>query len=398
MTSQYQEIDQMLRRAELDDASQAIQALLAANAKDADALVLQARVLGATGKAEDALVNLEQALMIDPQNVQAQVYKAANLYDGGHYEEAETILTTLVKQDTSVHAAWFNLARVEARKDNFQGALDALDKALANDAKNAHYLFAKSSMLEALNREEEAFEVLKASIEANPQLEQGWYVLSGWLLEMGQAEEALENLEQAVQLVPASEGLVELLGRAAVEAGQPEKAAKVFEVLVEEHPENPGVWFNFAAANLAAENYEEAEKAFRKTVALDPEDTDAVHELANLISLADAPEAREEAASLLQQVIEKDGKSWEAHNDLGRLYLSSEDPVQREAGLRAFEKAAELAQNDPLVVFNLALASAELDDFDRARKICNDLSAATDTPEEIKERAEELAASLAAAE
>tara|TARA_Y100001968_G_scaffold330118_1_gene381101 strand:+ start:345 stop:1538 length:1194 start_codon:yes stop_codon:yes gene_type:complete len=394
MTSRYEEIDTMLRRAEMDEAANAIQSLLSENAKDAEALVLNARLLGASGKADEALTNLEQALMIDQNHVQARIYKAANLYDGGQHDEAETLIRAVVKDDANAHAAWFNLARVEARKNNFSEALSALDSALKIDASNAHYLFAKSSMLEALNREQEAFDALKASIEANPKLEQGWYVLSGWLLEMGQAQEALENLEQAVQLVAPSDGLVELLGRAAVEAGQPEKAVKVFEVMLEDHQENPGVWFNYGAANLASENYALAEKAFRKTIALDPNDVDAVHELANLISLADEPEAQKEAEELLQQVIQKAESSWEAHNDLGRLYLSSEDPAQREAGLRSFEKAVEISGNDPLVVFNLALASAELDDLDRARKICDDLTSGAETPEEIRERASELKASL----
>ena len=387
MTSRYEEIDTMLRRAEMDEAANAIQALLSENAKDAEALVLNARLLGASGKADEALTNLEQALMIDQTHVQARIYKAANLYDGGQHDEAETLIRAVVKEDANAHAAWFNLARIEARKDNFTEALSALDSALKIDASNAHYLFAKSSMLEALNREQEAFDTLKASIEANPKLEQGWYVLSGWLL--GPGPEALDNLEQAVQLVAPSGGLVELLGRAAVEAASPRRQQR-FWSHVEAH-QKPGVWFNYG---LQSGPESLAEKAFRKTIALDPNDVDAVHELANLISLADEPEAQKEAEALLQQVIQKADNSWEAHNDLGRLYLSSADPAQKEAGLRSFEKAVEISGNDPLVVFNLALASAELDDLERARKICDDLTSGAETPEEIKERASELKASL----
>jgi len=394
MTSRYEEIDTMLRRAELDDAAPAIKSLLDANAKDADALVLNARLQGASGNADEALSCLEQALMVDSGHVEARIYKSANLYDGGQYDEAETLASGVVKDDDTAHGAWFTLARLNARQSNFAQALDAVNSALKHDANNAHYLFAKSSVLNELGKEEEAFEALKASVEANPRLEQGWYVLCGWLLEMGQAQEALDNLEQAVQVTSASEGLIEMLGRAAVEAGQPEKAVKVFAVMVETHESNPGVWFNYGAANLAAENFAEAEKAFRKTIALDPNDVDAVHELANLVALADEPEAQNEAESLLKAVIEKNANDWEAHNDLGRLYLGSEDPSQKEQGLRAFETAAKISENDPLVVFNLALASAELDDFDRAKKICEDLMAQSETPDEIRDRASELKTSL----
>ena len=140
-----------------------------------------------------------------------------------------------------------------------------------------------------------------------------------------------------------------------------------------------------------------AEVAFRKTIELDPEDIDALHELANLIQLSEDPSAITEAEGLLNQIIQKQPESWEVHNDLGRLYLGQDTPESKEKGLRCFEKAAEIGGNDPLVVFNLALASAELEDLSRARDLCSQLIEDKETPDEIRTRAEDLRVSLAEA-
>jgi tetratricopeptide (TPR) repeat protein len=397
MTTPYEEIENLLADAELEAANAAISELLEKNANDVDALVFNARLLGSTGRAQDAMRNLDKALTLDAKHIFARTFKAAVLYDNGEYDDAEGMLSDVLKADDSVHAAWFNLARCQARKSDFETANTSLDKALAGDAKNAHYLFAKSNVLDELGQGEEAFEILKASVEANPTLERGWYVLCSWLLDMGQGEEALHNLEQAMKIIPDSGALTELMGRAAVETGQPGDAVKLFGKMLDKNPENPGVWFNFGAANLAAEEFAAAEVAFRKTIELDPEDIDALHELANLIQLSEDPSAITEAEGLLNQIIQKQPESWEVHNDLGRLYLSQDTPESKEKGLRCFEKAAEIGGNDPLVVFNLALASAELEDLNRARELCGQLIEDTETPEEIRTRAEDLRVSLAEA-
>ena len=397
MTTPYEEIENLLADAELEAANAAISELLEKNADDVDALVFNARLLGSTGRPQDAMANLDKALGLDAQHLFARTFKAAVLYDNGNYDDAEGMLSDVLKTDDSVHAAWFNLARCQARKSDFQTAVTSLNKALAGDDTNAHYLFAKSNVLDELGQSEEAFEVLKASVEANPTLERGWYVLCSWLLDMGQGEEALHNLEQAMKIIPDSGALTELMGRAAVESGKPGDAVKLFGAMLDKNPENPGVWFNFGAANLAADEFEAAEVAFRKAVELDPEDVDAIHELANLIQLSEEPSATTEAEGLLNKIIQKQPDAWEVHNDLGRLYLGQDTPESKEKGLRCFEKAAELGGNDPLVVFNLALASAELEDLNRARELCGQLVDNAETPDEIRSRAEDLRVSLAEA-
>ena len=398
MTTPYEEIENLLADAELEAANAAITELLDKNADDIDALVFRARLLGSTGHPDEAMSSLNKALNLDATHIMARTFKAALLYDSENYEKAEALLTDVLKSDDTIHAAWFNLARCQARKEDFETANTSLDKALSGDAKNAHYLFAKSNVMEQLGHGEEAFEILKASVEANPTLERGWYVLCFWLLEMEQAEEAIHNLKQAVELVPDSVGLQELLGRASVESGNTDDAIKLFGKLLDKNSENAGMWFNYGAACLAGEQFGDAEVAFRRAVELDPEDLEAIHELANLIQLSGDPQAITEAEGLLTQLIKKAPESWEVQNDLGRLYLGQDTPESKEKGLRCFEKAAELGGNDPLVLFNLALASAELEDLSRARELCGQIMKHPDTPDEIKERAEDLRVSLSEAQ
>ena len=398
MSKVYEEIEGFLADAQLEFANAAITELLEKNANDIEALVFNARLLGSTGQPENAMANLDKALSLDASHILARTFKAAILYDSGSYDDAEKILTEVLDVDDSVHAAWFNLARCQARKEDFETANTSLDKALAGDAKNAHYLFAKSNVMEQLGHGEEAFEILKGSVEANPTLERGWYVLCFWLLEMDQAQEAIHNLKQALEIIPDSVGLKELLGRASVESGESSHAIKLFGELLDKNPENAGMWFNYGAACLAGEQFADAEVAFRKALELDPEDLEAIHELANLIQLSGDPEAINEAEALLTQLIEKAPESWEVHNDLGRLYLGQDAPESKEKGVRCFEKAAELGGADPLILFNLALASAELEDLNRARDLCAQIISNPESPAEIKERAEDLRVSLSEAQ
>lgn len=76
-------------------------------------------------------------------------------------------------------------------------AIQALDKALALDPKNAEVYSLKGSCLERLNRLREAEEAYRQAIQLDPNYKEGYYYLGQFLKRQGKEQEAELMLRKA---------------------------------------------------------------------------------------------------------------------------------------------------------------------------------------------------------
>ena len=121
--------------------------------------------LMADEKLEDAVVIFEQALRIEPDNIETLMklgYARFHLEDHG---EALKVYDKILEIDVTNPEAWNLKGLVHYEQKNFSKALDSVDKAIESDPTYAMAWYNKACFLSLLNQVPESLEALKRSIE-----------------------------------------------------------------------------------------------------------------------------------------------------------------------------------------------------------------------------------------
>ena len=121
--------------------------------------------LMADEKLEEAIVYFQQALRIDPDNVETLLklgYARFHLDDHG---EALKVYDKVLEIDITNPEVWNLKGLVHYEQKNFAKALDSVDKAIESDATYGMAWYNKACFLSLLNQVPESLESLKRSIE-----------------------------------------------------------------------------------------------------------------------------------------------------------------------------------------------------------------------------------------
>lgn len=399
-TEQRQKLEELIRGGELDAVRALTSSILKGSPDDADALTAEARVTAAVGDRDASLKLLDRALKGSPKHVDARVYKAAILLDvRGRDDEAKALLEVTAK-DAPDHAALrFNLGRALARAGDFKRAAQEIDRAIAGDAENAFYLFARARLDVDMapsdpKAVERSFERLVRVVKMNPGLVEAWLVIAELQMRSGQAKDALANLETAQKANPDHPMLLDALTNAALAAGQTKRAIEVASKLVDTLPENAGALVNLAICFSAAERHTDAEDRLRRALALDPKNARALHTLGMLLEATENPDAVDEARVLFEEVTEVAPEFWKGFSDLGLLHTVHDAHKDLPKARKLLEKALALSGGRPEPLMNLALCAAKQGAKDAAHKHLAALLAHPQASAAMKEQAKGLKAAV----
>lgn len=121
--------------------------------------------LMADEKLEDAIVVFEQALRIEPNNIETLMKLGYARFHLEDYGEALKIYDKILEVDVTNPEAWNLKGLVHYEQKNFSKALDSVDKAIETDPTYAMAWYNKACFLSLLNQVPESLEALKRSIE-----------------------------------------------------------------------------------------------------------------------------------------------------------------------------------------------------------------------------------------
>ncbi|MCV0367557.1 MAG: tetratricopeptide repeat protein [Nitrosopumilus sp.] len=121
--------------------------------------------LMADEKLEDAIVVFEQALRIEPNNIETLMKLGYARFHLEDYGEALKIYDKILDVDVTNPEAWNLKGLVHYEQKNFSKALDSVDKAIETDPTYAMAWYNKACFLSLLNQVPESLESLKRSIE-----------------------------------------------------------------------------------------------------------------------------------------------------------------------------------------------------------------------------------------
>ena len=121
--------------------------------------------LMADEKLEEAVVYFQQALRIDPENVETLLKLGYAKFHLDDYSEALRVYDQILEIDITNPEVWNLKGLVHYEQKKYAQALDSVDKAIESDPTYGMAWYNKACFLSLLNQVPESLESLKRSIE-----------------------------------------------------------------------------------------------------------------------------------------------------------------------------------------------------------------------------------------
>ena len=350
----------------LDEALKLYQEISAAEPQDGQSLIHMAEIQRRQGHYTEALATLKKAKTLAPDSIELS-YNEALVYDSlGKYDEAATVLTTLLKAS-----------------DHADGKYTEADK-----ANRAIFMERLANIYREENKTSEAAAAYKQIIDLGGDYAKGGYQgqidayrdAHQWKESTAVAAEAAKALpnDRSVQLMYANqlsdtgkvdEGVALAKTQFSTKSGAPAapEDREVYLALAQMYTRLKR-WPDASAALVSAEelgskpedklyvyflrgtladrqkNYEEAEAQFRKSLAIDPNNATILNYLGYM--LADRGVRLPEALTMIRRAVELDPQNGAYLDSLGWAYFKSGQYGLAEENLR---KANERTNTDPTV-------------------------------------------------
>ncbi len=310
---------------------------------------------------------LDEALAIEPNQPEAMALKATDCMQRGDFPEAIRFLEEALRSDTNCEMVYGNLARCYRRTGRLDDAEQAIRKAIELNPQNFSNHFELGRLLGETGRASESLSECLESIRINPLFQEGYLAVGLLFTIAAKLDEAIRVYREGLRHNPNAFLLREQICILLVQQGDFQGAMEEALEIIRRRNEY-GDHLRLGIYALALGQHELAEKAFKKSVEMNPESWEGHFNLGELYGAANL---MEEAEAEYKKSIEKGKDQWKPHNGIGLLVLRiRKDP---EIARNYLQQALELSGRRPEPLFNLALASVEMHDYESAERYCSEL-------------------------
>lgn len=132
-----------------------------------DAYMLRANINSQTGRQDDALIDLDKAVNLFPEDYVALYQRANVLYGLGRYENARTDYKRLQRINPRSSEALLGLARIAVHEQNLGMANEYLDRAVNMDPANADLYVRRASVRRQMGNGRDAVEDLMLALSTD---------------------------------------------------------------------------------------------------------------------------------------------------------------------------------------------------------------------------------------
>ena len=225
-----------LRNQNIDDALAEAKAMQSLSPEKPSGYTLEGMALGMRGDREGANKAFQDALEVDPGNVNASL----------------------------------NLVRYAVQTEDWSRVKKLLEAVLEVYPKDMKALLAYAGLMRRSGDEVKAREYLEKAVSSHPEAREPAILLAQNHLESGAYDKGLEVARKVFPIYARDAALLELIGRLEVAAGQVESALVTFGNLVDVRPDSAVAHFYLAEALERQGNWVGAEQTLRRVLEIDP--------------------------------------------------------------------------------------------------------------------------------
>ena len=328
--------DLLLRQNRIDEATQAAEAAVSANASSAEAQFVRGRVLRAKGSFDKAEAAFNEVLRLNPRASAARV-ELARLRIRSGADDAVAMATEAAKTDPRSLDARLTLARaLMARRDyaKAQGVLTGVLSA-APDVAAVH---AQMGTLLALNKDAAgARTAFTRALELDPLQIEAAGGLTALDFAAGQRPAALARLDAMVARAPRNATLLVAAASAHASAGAMDRAESLLMSAIEADPGSMRAYSLLGRVYLSQKRLDAAQAQFEKAAARQERPVGALTVIGTIHMLQNkTPEAQQ----AFERVMQLDSKAGVAANNLAWIYLENGGSLDLALHLSEVAKAA----------------------------------------------------------
>ncbi len=346
-----------------------------------------ARALRHTGNLEDAAEFLEKAIIISPDNVQANYELSVLLIIAGEKTRAIEVLEHLLALDTEETRNLKDhfltrLALLYSDEGDHGKSVKAMEEVVSRNQENTE---ARLRLLQAYREAGMGREADDLSRKMLKELPDDPYVIIGrgqTLAARGKANDAIRFLKSSVRNIVDPEGrdlIYMVLGQMLVDEKHFEEAHRVSDEGLSLSPDSESLLFLKASVYERQGNFSEAEKIFRQLLAKSPDDTTVMNYLGYM--LVENNMKMEEAGDFLEKAVSLDPHNGAYQDSLGWLYFKIGEYEKAENHLL---KADRLQKHDPVIQEHLGDLYAKTGNIEAASEYYRQSIRVAESTEESK--------------
>lgn len=288
----------------------------------------------------------QQALDIEPGDVNFIALMGTSLMRQGKLEEAETILRRVVSIAPGFPRAQEDLGTVLLNLKKPAEATPFLIKAVEQNPKSAEAFFKLGGALKAQGLDDKAEQAFARSRELSPQ--KGQLEQAALLFAHGKFREAEKVAKELVMQNPRDVNAAALLARIAIQANCYEDAEALLRKVVEMAPRFIEAWHDLSTSLKEQSRHTEAVEALDQALEIDPGNAISHYFHAAALAMDARPE---EAEASYKNALKLDPNLSGAHLGLGHVLKTL---GKQDEGIAAYRKAMELRPNFGEIHYSLS--------------------------------------------
>jgi len=265
----------MVSRGRVPEAEQQVDEALKIQPDLLDAQVLKAELRRLNRDLDGAVEWFGKAIAQRPSHLLARLGRAASLIDLNRDAEAEADLKAVLQAVPRYPMARYLQALSLAKRKDYVAAKDMLLDAGATLDDHLPSMFLRGAVAYALGEYEQAQNQLSRYVSQIPQNARARKLLAATYVRSNQAQKALETLKPLEDLPDLDAQTLSLLGSAYMQTGNISKGSEFFEKAAEASPEQAGIRTQLAISRLAAGQTDKAEEDLEAAVNINKDQTQA---------------------------------------------------------------------------------------------------------------------------
>ncbi len=339
-----------------DDALASFETALSRDPKLLAAVVNLARIDEQRGDAARARKRFDALVAADPRNAQALVAQAELLSrTGAPSAEVRRVLEQARSADPAAVSPALALAAFHVRSFRPEEAVVVLQKALTQSPDDTQLLEAIAVALARAGEPQQALRSLEQAVRARPGSARAHLKLAEMRASLGDSQGATSAYRRAAALEPgspeANAGLASLLAR----EGKATEARRLAEEIVRAHPSSAAGWLADGEVAASQRRWTDAAASYRRAAALQPGPRVTIR-LHDALLRANRPD---EAAAVLRDALRDGPDAFAIRVYAGELAVRGRN---WKAAVEHYDAALALQPEDIVALNNLAWSLSELND------------------------------------